>query len=141
MPKKDEEQTLFAQRLRLMRRERGWTQMQIADLLGIKRSTYAYYETCTSEPDMDTLVRLAALFHTSVDFLVGNADSVAAPRMMVFSSKDPDKALILTEDEEQMLSFFRALGERDQKNLLKIAVDKLGAVYNQFPNEDEQKKG
>lgn len=141
MPKKDGEKTAFAQRLRLMRNQRGWTQMQIADLLGIKRSTYAYYETCTSEPDMDTLVRLAGLLHTSVDFLVGNADNMSCTHTTYFSSKDPDVQLILTEDEEQMLAFFRALDENNRKDLLKIAVDKLGAVYDQFPDESAQKKG
>ena len=135
MPKRDQDAVLFADRLRFMRRERGWTQLQTADMLGIKRSTYAYYETRTSEPDMETLIKLADLFHTSIDFLIGNTDHSAPTRVQYFSAKDPETPLFLTEEEERLLSLFRALDKNGQTDLLKTASDRLGSVYDQFPDE------
>lgn len=57
--------------LRALRRKNGWTQQQTADLLHINRSTYAYYETGATQPDLDMLCRLAALFEVSADDLLG----------------------------------------------------------------------
>lgn len=135
MPKKDGGTVLFAERLRLLRRQHGWTQLQIADLLGIKRSTYAYYETRTSEPDMETLLKLADLFHTSIDFLIGNHDQTAPTGARYFSAKDPETPLFLTEEEERLLSLFRALDENGRHHLLNTAADRLEAIYDQFPDE------
>lgn len=48
------------------------TQKDVAGYLGIERSTYAKYESGTSEPTFDTLQRLAALYEVSVDYLMGS---------------------------------------------------------------------
>lgn len=47
------------------------TQKQVADFLGIERSTYAKYENGSSEPTFETLRRLAEYFGTSSDELMG----------------------------------------------------------------------
>ena len=47
------------------------TQKEIADYLGIERSTYAKYESGASEPTFDTLRRLADLYGASIDELMG----------------------------------------------------------------------
>ena len=62
---------MLGESLRALRRKNGWTQQQTADLLHINRSTYAYYETGTTQPDLDMLCRLAALFEVSADDLLG----------------------------------------------------------------------
>ena len=40
----------FGKRCKILRQERGLTQQQVADALGISRSAYAYYEIGGSEP-------------------------------------------------------------------------------------------
>ena len=47
------------------------TQKEVADFLGIERSTYAKYENGSSEPTFETLRRLAEYFETSSDELMG----------------------------------------------------------------------
>ena len=47
------------------------TQKEVADFLGIERSTYAKYENGSSEPTFDTLRRLAEYFGASSDELMG----------------------------------------------------------------------
>lgn len=58
-------------KLRALRQKNGWTQKQIAEMLHINRSTYAYYETGASQPDLDMFRRLAILFEVSTDDLLG----------------------------------------------------------------------
>ena len=47
------------------------TQQEVADKLGIERSSYARYEGSSREPDMGTINRLAAILNVSTDYLLG----------------------------------------------------------------------
>lgn len=58
---------------------RKLTQKDIALILGIDRSTYAKYETGDSEPNFDTICRLADFFDVSVEYLMGRPGAKKAP--------------------------------------------------------------
>lgn len=61
-------------RLRMAREAKHLTQVQVKSLTNIHNKTLSGYEKGVSEPDIDTLVTLANLYETSVDYLVGNTD-------------------------------------------------------------------
>ncbi|MGI5954470.1 LexA family protein [Dysosmobacter sp.] len=62
------------EQLKVFRKKMGLTQADVADHLGIDRSTYAKYETGQSEPNFDMLQKISLLFRTSIDVLInGNA--------------------------------------------------------------------
>ena len=67
--------------LRLARDEdpRNLTQQDMADFLGIQRSTYGKYETGDSEPNFDTLCRLSDFFNLSVEYLMGRTNIKKPP--------------------------------------------------------------
>lgn len=60
----------FGKRCKFLRNERGLTQQEVADALGISRSAYAYYEIGGSEPSLTMLWELAQYFQVSADFLL-----------------------------------------------------------------------
>lgn len=62
---------LFFARLRELRTMAGVTQRQLAEYLNIRQPTYARYETGASEPNLETLVRIAKYFGVSCDYLLG----------------------------------------------------------------------
>lgn len=47
------------------------TQKQVADVLNITQRAYAHYETGDREPSIQTLIRLADYYDTSLDTLTG----------------------------------------------------------------------
>lgn len=57
--------------LRFFRKKNQYTQIEISKILNIKQSTYSGYENNTSEPDLETLFKLADLYVVSLDLLVG----------------------------------------------------------------------
>jgi transcriptional regulator with XRE-family HTH domain len=59
------------QKLKQLRTERGLSQEQTAAALNISRPTYGHYERGRSEPDTDTLKRIAKFFNVSLDELCG----------------------------------------------------------------------
>lgn len=63
--------TSFPSRLKVLRKENHMTQEQIAALIHKSMRTYRRYESGKNEPSLSVLVELAALFHTSVDYLCG----------------------------------------------------------------------
>ena len=72
--RKDIEQALplkLPERLRCMRGYHLMHQSEVAAMLHLDRSTYAYYETGASQPSLSTLMKLAMLYGVSTDFLLG----------------------------------------------------------------------
>ena len=61
-------------RIRNLREDNDLTQQQIADMLYINRRTYAAYENGINSMTPETLCKIAAIYHTSVDWLLGRTD-------------------------------------------------------------------
>lgn len=59
------------QRLRELRAQTGKKQKELAEALGIDRTTYAKYESGQNEPSFEMLRALAAYFHVTTDYLLG----------------------------------------------------------------------
>ena len=53
---------IFGQRLAALRNERGWTQPQLAEQLGVSVKTITYYERAAQNPTAKTLDRIAEVF-------------------------------------------------------------------------------
>lgn len=67
------------------RSDSGYTQKEVADLLKISRQAYSSYETGTRQPDPSTLVKLAEVLNTTVDYLLGVETNVAPINMPLTS--------------------------------------------------------
>lgn len=61
----------LGQRLKELRIERGWTQKETAEKLGLHSVTYLHYEKGQREPPLALLADMAALFEVSTDYLLG----------------------------------------------------------------------
>lgn len=64
-------------RLRDIREDKDLTQSAVAQFLHIRQSTYSQYETGQRQIPIDTLMRLADYFGTSVDYILGMTDESA----------------------------------------------------------------
>lgn len=54
-----------------LRKARELTQQQVADRIGVDRSTYAFYEKSTTRPSYEVLTALARLYDVSFAYLLG----------------------------------------------------------------------
>lgn len=62
---------IFAARLRKARETAGLTQVQLADILGIKRSSYNAYETARNEPNISVLALVSKELNRPVNWFLG----------------------------------------------------------------------
>lgn len=64
----------LGQRLKELREERGYTQKQLAEKLGINSVTYLHYEKEQREPPLALLADISRIYGVSVDYLLGLTD-------------------------------------------------------------------
>lgn len=62
---------MIGKKMLKLRTEKDLTQQDVADGIGILRSTYAHYEIDRREPDNEMLCRIARYFDVSADYLLG----------------------------------------------------------------------
>lgn len=92
----------FCDKLRGLIEERNITQKQVANDLNIAPSTMGGYVQGSSEPDFDTLKRLAEYFNVSADYLLSiksekcNAE-LEEELLRVFRAMKPDYQNIFIE--------------------------------------------
>lgn len=61
----------LAETIKNLRIERGLSQAQMADLLGVTRSTISQYELGERSPSYEVFIRIVHEFHISADQLLG----------------------------------------------------------------------
>ena len=61
-------------RLAELRKEKSMSQEKLAKRIGVSRSAVAMWETGASQPDNETLVKLADMMSTTTDYLLGISD-------------------------------------------------------------------
>lgn len=64
----------FGERLKKLREEQNLTQKALAEQLKTVRSTINKYEKNARKPEYDTLVKIADLFNTTTDYLLGRTE-------------------------------------------------------------------
>ena len=66
--------TILARRLKQCRKESGFTQREVAIYCNISEKAYQNYELMTREPKLEVLIKIAEVFHVSLDYLVGRTE-------------------------------------------------------------------
>ena len=60
----------FGEKLQKLRKERGWTQEQLAAQISISRQALSKWELGTAVPDTENVVQISKLFQVSTDYLL-----------------------------------------------------------------------
>ena len=93
----------FAEKLKEARQMRGLTQQEVAERLGVSKSTYCGYETGRQQPDVRKIKQLAAILQTSGDQLLETATV---------------GSLDLTPEEQELIHCFRRAAQADRQAIL-----------------------
>lgn len=110
----------LADRIIELRHKRGMTQDQLAEALGIARSSLANYESPYNErlPRRRRLQEIADFFKVSVAYLIGDTDD---PTDMIEPNIDDSKAM-----EENELT----LAEEALMKELELPIEKIAEKFN-----------
>lgn len=90
-----------------LRLSRGYTQAELADLLGISRSRIGMYETGAREPDFETLEIIADFFNVDIDYLLGRTNKTTLiPKTDYYTNEETAKLAQEMFEDEDMRSLF-----------------------------------
>ncbi len=130
---------MIGERLRYLRMANRLTQREVADILKIHRTTYAYYETGRSNPDLETLNALSRIFGVSIDFLVNGTHGAKVGKVMdnpsEYDAGDyPEYLSMLSQDEKRLVMIYRILSDQDE------IMDILNKKYLKEISETDESK-
>jgi transcriptional regulator with XRE-family HTH domain len=119
----------FGQRLRQARKKAKLTQEQVAKRLGLDYSTISKYENNHSEPDNETLAKMAEMYNVNVDYLITGRTNDPSPS---------DKKEIPEERKDTITNvFFREWDKADEEK--KKRTLEFLQFLNQMDNADNKK--
>ncbi len=95
--------------LKVLRKEKGVTQNDVAKAIGVARYTYAKWEQGRAEPCVLDIVKLINYFDCNFEDLIGEVNIV--------NLADSNKTK-LNDKQIQLLSSFNLLTENDQNKVL-----------------------
>lgn len=81
----------FGKKLKELRKNKGLTQAQLGELIGVTKSVVSFYELQERSPSPDVLIKLSQVFHVSTDYLLGLS---AKETVDVTGLEDEDVTLI-----------------------------------------------
>ena len=103
----------FGDRLRAARERNGYTQQQVADQLGLDKSTYCGYETGKRHPDVPKIKRLSQILGASADDLLETGYKKNPP------SEKEDESVLATR--QMLLDTFQNVDENTARSIIDLA--------------------
>ena len=97
----------FNNKLYELRKQKGFSQEELANRLNVSRQTISKWEVGESTPDMEKLVAISDLFEVSLDELVkGEESKMAEPSEQIVKSElySDIKEHVLTEDNKKRVT-------------------------------------
>lgn len=100
--------------IKSLRKEKGLTQVQLAEAFNLDQTAISKWENGKALPDTQMLIRLAAFFDVSTDYLLGRSKLYYPDRI-----KAENKTL--SQNEKELLDIFNALEPEHQLQILEYA--------------------
>ena len=88
--------TLDIERLKECRLKLGITKQEAAKRIQISQPAYLRYEAGTRNPSIQTISKMAEVFFTSTDYLIGKTNDSSINRSIIEKDKNPS-LFLLTE--------------------------------------------
>lgn len=60
----------IAERLQALRKKAGYSQEQVAEMLGLSRQAISKWESGQGKPEIDNVIKLTEIYHVSADYIL-----------------------------------------------------------------------
>ena len=123
----------FGNNLRMIRKEKGITQEELADMLDVSRQAVSKWESEGGYPETNKLIVLAKKLGVSLDYLIDNTPGNAAEEMDVVTAPlSEEKIKISTFDGSRLVNCISvryskiAFPAKNEPAYILQAVDRIG---------------
>ena len=80
-------------RLKALRKNKGLTQTELGDMLGLDKSTICCYEKGTRQPSLENIIEFMQIFNVTADYLLGSEH-------LIKTVEDKDYEVVAMSKEE-----------------------------------------
>ena len=106
---------VIGERIKELRKNSRYTQTELANLLGITKSTVAAYENDSRLPSYDVLVRMARVFKISIDSLLLNrSDSIVDVSGLTVEQIEMIEKLVVSFREHNQMRLYIEKNDNDR---------------------------
>ena len=126
----------LSEKMKALRKERKITQEQLANGIGVERSSIGKYETGT-QPSTEIIGRIADYFCVSTDYLLGRTDTSKDIEMLPLKSHgDVSTELLADEEGSFRRHLINAISKLDNKQLNAVR-DFMKSIIGDSENDME----
>ena len=69
----------ISERLQELRKKEGYSQEQVAEMLGLSRQAISKWESGQGKPEIDNIIKLTEIYHVSADYILLGTEKVSVP--------------------------------------------------------------
>ncbi|WP_405168542.1 helix-turn-helix domain-containing protein [Paenibacillus sp. FSL H3-0286] len=126
---------IFSRRLKWARENRGFSQKELAEYIGMSPQGFGKIENGLREPNLENLSKLPYILNESTDFLLGVTEIDSASKQMIKEFKDTLKIINLSKHElEKFRSEKSKISEDVYKDILQRQIDSEEELLKYFLN-------
>ncbi|MBR6568691.1 MAG: helix-turn-helix transcriptional regulator [Clostridia bacterium] len=119
---------MLSENLRILRKSFKLTQQEVADILGVDRSTYTFYEAGKSTPTKENMIKLCDIYNVTVGYLLGVEKN--CPELKVASRSDrvdegTEGLSEISRNEKFLIMAYRSLDSEKKDQLIDIVKTAL----------------
>jgi len=109
-------------KLKKLRKKHNLSQQKLAEILHISQQSVYKYENDITSPDIETLIRMADFFNTSIDYLVEYTD--------ISHKIEPVQSNMLNAEEISLIEKYRQLSV-SHKKIIQMVVNGYDEVSSE----------
>lgn len=88
----------ISSKITILRKEKKWSQVELAKQIGASREIISRYERNESQPSVDMIIKIANVFGVTVDFLISQSENASFDKQTVERINDIQKMDANTKD-------------------------------------------
>lgn len=104
---------MFNENLKKIRKEKGYTQEELAAKVGVVRQTVSKWEKGLSVPDADILCKIAEILDTDINILLGDEMTTSVDTLNELNSSEKKNNNVV---EEQLTKISEQLDIKNKRN-------------------------
>ena len=125
-----------AERIKQLRKKKGISQSELAEVIGVKNNTVSTWERGTRKPDFEALNLLSDYFEVSFEYILGSSDKEDARVKPTQDELDQLALSALADDLYDNMKKYCRLSTKSQK-----MIDALINATYQMEKQDGELKG
>ena len=125
-----------AERIKQLRKKKGISQSELAEVIGVKNNTVSTWERGTRKPDFEALNLLSNYFEVSFEYILGSSDKEEARVKPTQNELDQLALSALADDLYDNMKKYCQLSTKSQK-----MIDALINATYQMEKQDGELEG